>query len=76
MLYQLTKPKIIAAAFFAVLSLSSCTTLKGYQMVYQNDSQMQPNSLSLEKLESEGIMFREGATGGDGGHTGGGCGCN
>jgi outer membrane protein assembly factor BamE (lipoprotein component of BamABCDE complex) len=75
-MYKLTKSKIIAIALFAVIKLSSCTTLKGYQMVYQNDSQMQASALTVEKLESEGVMFREGASGGDGGHTGGGCGCN
>jgi hypothetical protein len=70
------KLKITCAALLIICAFGSCKTLKSYQLVYQNDSQMQPGSMSIEKLESDGISFREGASGGEGGHTGGGCGCN
>lgn len=70
------KLKITGAALLIISAFASCKTLKNYQLVYQNDSQMQPGSMSIEKLESDGISFREGASGGEGGHTGGGCGCN
>ena len=70
------KLKISCLAFILINAFYSCKPLKNYQLVYQNDSQMQPAQMRIEKLESEGISFREGASGGEGGHTGGGCGCN
>jgi hypothetical protein len=70
------KLKTIGVVLLISCVFGSCKTLKSYQLVYQNDSQMQPSSMGIEKLESDGISFREGASGGEGGHTGGGCGCN
>ena len=65
----------ITLLFISVL-FTNCQVVKEYQKNYVNDYYIQPNALSDEKLESEGIQFREGAVGGDGGKTGGGCGCN
>jgi hypothetical protein len=76
MLVPIPKLKILCVVLFVTCAFGSCKTLKNYQLVYQNDSQMLPSSMSIEKLESDGVSFREGASGGEGGHTGGGCGCN
>lgn len=64
---------------FALLlgcSLYSCETVKPYQTQYLKDYHMQTGAQSIEKLEAESETYREGASGGMGGKTGGGCGCN
>jgi hypothetical protein len=58
------------------LGFSSCTTVKPYQRQFVNDYTMSQSPLSVEKAESEGFNYREGASGGEGGKIGGGCGCN
>lgn len=54
----------------------SCTTVKPYQKQYLNDYYMQTGPLPEEKLDAEADTYREGASGGMGGKSGGGCGCN
>ncbi len=56
--------------------ICGCSTVKPYQKQFLNDHYMQQSAMSLEKLESEAINYREGAAGGESGKTGGGCGCN
>ncbi|MEA5461865.1 DUF4266 domain-containing protein [Arcicella sp. LKC2W] len=58
------------------LGASSCSVVKPYQRQYVNDYTMSQSPLSVEKAESEGFTYREGASGGEGGKIGGGCGCN
>lgn len=67
--------RLSAAAMLFVIA-SSCETVRPYQMQYLKDNSMQPNPLPLEKIEAEAETYREGASGGMGGKTGGGCGCN
>jgi hypothetical protein len=63
--------------FFITLgTLSSCTVVKPYQKQYLNDEDMQLSSRSMERFEINFQTYREGASGADGGKTGGGCGCN
>lgn len=64
---------IIAAATFAV---TSCTTVKEYQKNKLNDSEMVLGNRTIEKTENSFQTYREGASGANGGKTGGGCGCN
>lgn len=57
-------------------AMQSCVSVKAYQKMYLNDQDMQ---LSIRKIEVPEINFqsyREGASGGAKGKTGGGCGCN
>lgn len=68
--------KVMLALMTTAIGLVSCTTVKAYQKQYVHDYHLQPGALSHEKLEAEGISFREGASGGESGKTGGGCGCN
>ena len=67
----LTGPFIIGIAI-----LASCTTVKEYQKNKLNDAEMQLSSRKIQKTEMSFQSYREGASGANGGKTGGGCGCN
>ena len=62
----------ISIAFF----LHSCTAPKAYQKIYLNDAEMELAPRKAEKFELNSQVYREGASGANGGKTGGGCGCN
>ena len=68
--------KNIALLMFALLLLSSYVAVKEYKKIYVNDSDMKLSSLENERYESTFQVYREGASGANGGKTGGGCGCN
>ena len=57
-------------------SFTSCQTVKQYQKMYVNDSEMTLSSRKVEKLENSFLLYREGASGANGGKSGGGCVCN
>ncbi|MEP6713564.1 MAG: DUF4266 domain-containing protein [Ferruginibacter sp.] len=63
---------LLAAALF----FSSCTTVKEYQKNKLNDAEMTLSTRKVEKTELNFQSYREGASGANGGKTGGGCGCN
>lgn len=44
--------------------------------MYLKDSEMELSSRRVQMLEGNFLMYREGASGANGGKTGGGCGCN
>ncbi|MEO5947582.1 MAG: DUF4266 domain-containing protein [Chitinophagaceae bacterium] len=78
---KLVKPKpeinILAGVAVSVVAiLSSCTTVKEYQKNKLNDGEMTLSSRKIQKTESSFQSYREGASGANGGKTGGGCGCN
>jgi len=56
--------------------LSSCVAVKEYEKVNINDPDMKLVGLSIKKFEVNFQVYREGASGANGGKTGGGCGCN
>lgn len=58
------------------LMISSCTTVKEYQKNKLNDAEMSLGNRKVEKTELNFQSYREGASGANGGKTGGGCGCN
>ena len=68
------KQLILVAA--AAVSIASCTTVKAYQKSRLNDGEMTLGSRKVEKTENSFQTYREGASGANGGKTGGGCGCN
>jgi hypothetical protein len=72
------KKTILYALAGAVFTggLASCTTVKEYQKSRLNDGEMALNSRKIEKTEQNFQSYREGASGANGGKTGGGCGCN
>lgn len=69
----------IYSSFFIVLAsviFHSCVSVKEYQKQYLNDAEMQLAARKAEKYENSFQSYREGASGANGGKTGGGCGCN
>ncbi|MCB0698622.1 MAG: DUF4266 domain-containing protein [Chitinophagales bacterium] len=60
----------------ALFCLSSCAPVKEYQKQYINDAEMELSARKTEVFENSFQSYREGASGANGGKTGGGCGCN
>ncbi|MCB0403065.1 MAG: DUF4266 domain-containing protein [Flavobacteriales bacterium] len=60
----------------ALLILSSCTVVKEFEKVFINDPDMALESKGVDRFKSNFHSYREAASGGNGGKTGGGCGCN
>jgi hypothetical protein len=56
--------------------LSSCTAAKEYEKEYINDPEMKLAAKTTERYDVTFQVYREAATGANGGKTGGGCGCN
>lgn len=67
--------KLVAAAYLLV-NLTSCVVVKEYEKVYLNNEEMVLGLKSYERFETNFQLYREGASGANGGKTGGGCGCN
>ncbi|WP_291861073.1 DUF4266 domain-containing protein [Marinilabilia sp.] len=59
-----------------IIFLTGCTTVKEYQKVYINDTDMELSASPNQRFETNFQVYREGAAGANGGKTGGGCGCN
>ena len=68
--------KKIVVALLVILSLSSCVAVKEYEKININDPDMVLTALKIKKFETSAQVYREGASGANGGKTGGGCGCN
>lgn len=56
--------------------VSSCVTVKPYEQVYINDPDMLLTDRKAKKFHTSFHVYREGASGANGGKSGGGCGCN
>lgn len=73
-------PKTCARCLFVLVLLLSaaaaCQSVKPYQRQYLNDHEMQAGQKNIARPEQTALTYREGASGGGGGKTGGGCGCN
>ena len=59
-----------------MILFSSCVAVKEYKKIYLNDPDMKLSAHENERFESTFQVYREGASGANGGKTGGGCGCN
>ena len=68
--------KKLSLALAAGIILASCANVKEYQKSRINDSEMILGNRKVEKNELNFQSYREGASGANGGKTGGGCGCN
>ena len=55
---------------------SSCVAVKEYQKMNINDPDMALTDRKGKKFETTFQVYREGASGANGGKSGGGCGCN
>ncbi len=68
--------KRLLLILFSAMSMTSCVVVKEYEKVYLNDEEMQLAIKNMEQFEINFQIYREAASGGNGGKTGGGCGCN
>ncbi|WP_111709702.1 DUF4266 domain-containing protein [Lutibacter citreus] len=68
--------KKLSLMALAIGSLTSCVAVKEYEKVYINDPDMVLSSRKIEKFETSAQVYREAASGANGGKSGGGCGCN
>ena len=57
-------------------ALTSCAPVKEYQKAKLNDAEMELAARKSQKFEQNFEAYREGASGANGGKSGGGCGCN
>ncbi|MCU7548006.1 DUF4266 domain-containing protein [Chitinophagaceae bacterium LB-8] len=75
----MNKPYAIRTSLFfigAVVAFSSCKSVKEYQKSRLNDSEMELSARKSQRFEQSFQSYREGASGANGGKSGGGCGCN
>lgn len=68
--------KKMLLALFVIVSLNSCMAVKEYEKVNINDPDMKLAEYSVDRFKTNFQVYREGASGGNGGKAGGGCGCN
>ena len=68
--------KKVILVVIVVFSAISCNTVKEYDKQYINDPEMKLSARSSERFETKYQVYREAASGANGGKTGGGCGCN
>jgi hypothetical protein len=73
---SLTGAGYLYLAVLVALTLTACSPVKEYQKSRINDSEMSLSNRKVEKNELNFQSYREGASGANGGKTGGGCGCN
>ncbi|MCB0635665.1 MAG: DUF4266 domain-containing protein [Lewinella sp.] len=66
----------LALLLIGSATLPSCVSVKAYQKMYLNDSEMELAAKKIEVFETNFEAYREGAAGANGGKVGGGCGCN
>lgn len=57
-------------------TLSSCVAVKEYEKVNLSDPDMVLTQKKFERFETSYQVYREAASGANGGKSGGGCGCN
>lgn len=67
--------KVIAIVFIYI-SLSSCKAVKEYEKVNLNDPDMVLSKKPSDRFITNFQVYREAASGANGGKSGGGCGCN
>lgn len=68
--------QIVSLLAVGAIVITSCTTVKEYQKNKLNDSEMTLGARKVQKTEMSFQLYREGASGANGGKNGGGCGCN
>ena len=66
----------ILLAICTMLSIASCVSTKPYERVKLSDPDMVLTDIKCDRNLLIAHSYREAASGGNGGKTGGGCGCN
>jgi hypothetical protein len=59
-----------------IVTCSSCVAVKEYEKVYINDPDIDLSQKKVDRFETNFQVYREAASGANGGKSGGGCGCN
>ena len=67
--------KVLIVLSIALIA-SSCVAVKDYEKININDPDMVLAQKKADKYETIFQVYREGASGANGGKSGGGCGCN
>jgi len=68
--------KKLVVLILVLIASSSCVAVKEYEKVYINDVEMQLSLKGMDRFETNFQIYREAASGANGGKSGGGCGCN
>ena len=68
--------KKIALLAVTMMLFSSCVVVKEYEKINLNDPDMVLSANKIDRFETNFQLYRESASGANGGKTGGGCGCN
>jgi len=68
--------KISIVILVLLVSLSSCVAVKEYEKVNLSDPDMVLAQKKIDRFKTAFQVYREGASGANGGKSGGGCGCN
>ena len=66
----------IVVIMLILVGVTSCNSVKEYDKQYINDPDMKLSARTSERYETTFQVYREAASGANGGKTGGGCGCN
>lgn len=70
------KALLIISGIILFMLTQSCVSIEAYQKIYLTDRDMALTDPMVKSFETDFQTYREGASGGNGGKTGGGCGCN
>lgn len=74
---RIKKTAVIVFVFCLTISLfPACSPVKAYQKSRLNDAEMELAARKSQKFEQSFQLYREGASGANGGKNSGGCGCN
>ena len=68
--------KKVVVIMLILVGITSCNSVKEYDKQYINDPDMKLSARTSERYETTFQVYREAASGANGGKTGGGCGCN
>lgn len=68
--------KKLASILIIAICFSSCKVVKEYEKVNLSDPDMTLAQKKLKRFSTSYQVYREGASGANGGKSGGGCGCN
>ncbi len=66
----------VVVIMLVLVGVTSCNSVKEYDKQYINDPDMKLSARTSERYETTFQVYREAASGANGGKTGGGCGCN
>jgi hypothetical protein len=72
----MSRPHKYLLLVMLIAVVAGCQPVRPYQRVYLNDHEMRHGQNGAQSFEESVQTYREGATGGGGSKTSGGCGCN